>query len=481
MCLNFRQAPRYWLVSFSRTIQVAGVLLTFLCSGYCQSTPGGPSTASENIDQALQKLDQTPIGKRVAEIERKWSTAVRESDGTISQCQQELNELANTADYRDYVKKRTALYEKQDTRWNGERAVMSEKARALYSARHERLAKLAVSDLSGARKTGLNVLTYPRVDGSTSTQPLSVIIASRILGAQYEWTYPEPRGSPYYRRARDPDEFYSYDLHEASGKKSDKEFTFVDSQVVARAPRRGEERLALMINSLLAASSSTHSAYVNLIARKCDLNLTARGPSAEEKALAQKEGVAIELKPIARDALVFIVNHQNPVKSISRQQIIEIYNGTLSDWSTLGGGSAAVTAFWRERNSGSRELFETLVTPGHPLTEPRRSQDLFSDSMSGPYNQVSVSTNGIGYSVYYYENLMALSPYTRTVAIDGVEPGPDSIANGKYPYVCEVFAAYRADQPADSAAMKLLNWLLSPEGQSVVRESGYVPIKTIRD
>jgi ABC-type phosphate transport system substrate-binding protein len=270
-------------------------------------------------------------------------------------------------------------------------------------------------------------------------------------------------------------------VYRASGKEFDKEFTFVDSLVVARATKPEEDRLAILINSLLAASSSTHSAYVNLITRKCDLNLTARGPSAEEKALAKKEGVAIELKPIAGDALVFIVNQQNPVKTISRQQIVEIYKGSLGDWAALGGVSAAVTAFWRERNSGSRELFDSLVTPGQPLPEPNRRHNLFSDSMAGPYNQISVNPKGIGYSVYYYEHFMALSPYTRTVAIDGVEPGPDSIANQKYPYTCEVFAAYRADEPQDSPTMRLLRWLLSPEGQAVVRESGYVPIKSSRN
>jgi phosphate transport system substrate-binding protein len=71
---------------------------------------------------------------------------------------------------------------------------------------------------------------------------------------------------------------------------------------------------------------------------------------------------------------------------------------------------------------------------------------------------------------------MALSPYTRTVAIDGVEPTADTIASGKYPYACDVLAAYREDQALESPAMKLLHWLLSPEGQAVVRESGYVPI-----
>jgi phosphate transport system substrate-binding protein len=468
-------------VSLLRTIQVACLLITVLCLGCGQSSSGGPFAGSENVEQELQKLDESPVGKKVAEINQKWSTADREAESTVFQCQQELLNLEKTSDYRDFLKKRKALYEKQDTSWNRERKVMGEKGRALYTARHEELRKLAVSALPEARKTGLGVLTYPRVDGSTSTQPLSVIIASRILGAPYEWTYPEPRGSPYHSRWRNPEELFSYDVYRASGKESDKEFTFADSLVAARPSKPGEDRLAIMINSLLAASSSTHSAYVNLITHKCDLNLTARGPSSEEKALAEKEGIAIELKPIARDALVFIVNQQNPVKTISQQQIVAVYKGSLGDWSALGGVPAAVTAFWRERNSGSRELFDSLVTPGQPLPEPNRRYDLFSDGMAGPYNQVSVNPKGIGYSVYYYEHFMALSPYTRTVAIDGVEPGPDSIANGKYPYTCEVFAAYRADEPQDSPAMRLLNWLLSPEGQAVVRESGYVPIKSTRN
>jgi phosphate transport system substrate-binding protein len=72
---------------------------------------------------------------------------------------------------------------------------------------------------------------------------------------------------------------------------------------------------------------------------------------------------------------------------------------------------------------------------------------------------------------------MALSPYTRTVAIDGVEPNDDTIASGKYPYTAEVYAAYRGNESTNSPAMKLLGWLVSPEGQAVVRESGYVPAK----
>jgi hypothetical protein len=95
------------------------------------------------------------------------------------------------------------------------------------------------------------------VDGSTSTQPLSVIIASRVLGTHYEWLYPEPYGSPYRERLRIPEELFLSDLYDQHGKRSDIDFTMAASQAVAKAARPGHERLAIMINSLLAASSST--------------------------------------------------------------------------------------------------------------------------------------------------------------------------------------------------------------------------------
>ena len=232
-----------------------------------------------------------------------------------------------------------------------------------------------------------------------------------------------------------------------------------------------------MINSLLAISTSTHDAYTNLVEGKCDLNLTARAPSEDEVATAKKKGVTIELRPIAKDALVFIVNQNNPIKSIGRQEILQIYQGKMKSWAQLGGAATNIVALWRERNSGSRELFDSLVAKGERLSEPALKDELFSNSMAGPFNRVTQDVKSLGYSVYYYEHYMALSPYTRTVAIDGVEPNPESIASGKYPFTADVYVAYRADLAAGSPAMKLLAWLLSEEGQAVVRESGYVPVK----
>jgi phosphate transport system substrate-binding protein len=234
-----------------------------------------------------------------------------------------------------------------------------------------------------------------------------------------------------------------------------------------------------MINSLLATSSNTHDAYVNLIEGRCDLNLTTRAMSTDEAKLAGDKGVKIKLQPIAHDALVFIVNQKNPIKSITSQQIQRIYAEEIKNWEELGVTNQPIRALWRERNSGSRELFDALVTKDQqPIPEPKnRWVGMFSDSMGGPFNRVTQDAQSLGYSIYYYEHYMALSPYTRMVAINGIEPTPETILSGKYPYVADVYAAYRADEPAGSPAMKLLEWLLSPEGQATVRESGYAPVK----
>ncbi len=102
-------------------------------------------------------------------------------------------------------------------------------------------------------------------------------------------------------------------------------------------------------------------------------------------------------------------------------------------------------------------------------------------SMRGPYNALTKQKYGIGYSVYFYEHFMAASPYTRPLAVDGVRPTAESIRNEEYPYVTKVYGVIRKDEPNDSNAHKLRDWILSDEGQALVGESVYVPLPTKGD
>jgi phosphate transport system substrate-binding protein len=144
------------------------------------------------------------------------------------------------------------------------------------------------------------------------------------------------------------------------------------------------------------------------------------------------------------------------------------------------GGSGPITAYQREENSGSQQLMKNLVMKDVPLYRPTEEYQLgpqlIGRIMSSTFLELTSDEKGIGYSVYYYEHFMSGSPRTCTIAVDGVEPNPETIGKRKYPYVSEVFVVTRKGLSKDAPAAKMRAWLLSPEGQSVVRASGYVPL-----
>ena len=96
--------------------------------------------------------------------------------------------------------------------------------------------------------------------------------------------------------------------------------------------------------------------------------------------------------------------------------------------------------------------------------------------MSGPINMVSENPNGLGYSVYYYEQFMAFNEKLKLCGVNDVIPSYDTIAGGEYEYVTEVYTVIREDTGTNSTAYQLWEWLQTDDGQKVVRESGYVGV-----
>ncbi len=277
---------------------------------------------------------------------------------------------------------------------------------------------------------------YPRVDGSTSTHPLSVLIACKRLGVPYEWRQPPSlERTVFPSRRRHP-------LHAA----------------------KIEERVR---------HHGTHQAYVALIEKKADLILVAREPSVREIEAARRAGVDLEVTPVALDALVFVLNVSNPVDNLPADAIRGIFGpAALKSWSSVGGPRSAIEAFQREPDSGSQELIEKLVMKGIPVRDAHEVPLI--RTMAGVVNTVAVRERGIAYSIYYYITNMAPNRKVKMIAIDGVRPTPATIASGEYPLTSGVFAVLR--KGTRGPARSLRDWLLSEEGQAAVRESGYVPL-----
>ncbi len=219
----------------------------------------------------------------------------------------------------------------------------------------------------------------------------------------------------------------------------------------------------------------THGSYINLIERQADFILVARPPSEDELQVARENGVELDVRPVALDAFVFLVNAGNPVDDLELETVRDIYAGRITRWTEGDLDGEPIITYQRNRNSGSQELMEKLVMKGTPMVD---SPEMILESMMGPINAVGEDRLGIGYSVYYYAVFILPSPQVKLIAIDGVAPTLANIADRNYPLTTEVYAVVRKDTPRDSTAVTLRDWLLTGEGQAVVAESGYVPLES---
>ena len=198
-------------------------------------------------------------------------------------------------------------------------------------------------------------------------------------------------------------------------------------------------------------------------------------PDSVKKEL-EAANVQLEQKPIGVDALVFIVNEDNPVTDLTQQQLRDIYAGKITNWKDVGGQDLDIVAFQRRSDSGSQTLFQKLLIQGGELMDPPTelaptAMGELVDSLAA-YNN---SANAIGFSVYYYIDQMYSQPGLRLLSVDGVMPSNDTLADGSYPLCNDFYAVIRPDAAADSPERQLYDWLDTEAGQACIKKAGYVP------
>ena len=221
---------------------------------------------------------------------------------------------------------------------------------------------------------------------------------------------------------------------------------------------------------------STSSNYIGLVDGRFDI-LLAYEPSEEAKEFAADKNFEWEMTPVGRDALVFITNKANPVKSLSDTEIRGVYSGKITDWSEVGGNNAPIIPYQRNKDSGSQTLFDKLIDLGDDLMTPPSDQII--GSMIGLLEVVAEydnSADAIGYTVYYYLANMETEKLAKTgiLAIDGVECNNDTIRSGEYPYVNDFYVVIKKGLPDDDPAKVLYNWICSDQGKELAGRENYV-------
>lgn len=236
--------------------------------------------------------------------------------------------------------------------------------------------------------------------------------------------------------------------------------------------------------------SKSFASYERLIRGEADVLFAATKASAELESLAAEQGVELQYIPIAYDAMVFFTNLENPVNGLTRQQIQDIYvRNAYSSWDQVGGPEAKLLPYRRNTDSGSHALMERyFLEDGKLSLASEILQGNVSVAMSSALTDVASALSldppayAIGYSVYAYygsyeEMMTDVTPNKlKLLAVDGVLPTAETIADGTYPLADYNYIVLRSDEPKDSPARRLAEFMVSDAGQQAVADSGFLPL-----
>src|SRR6266576_2131742 len=216
----------------------------------------------------------------------------------------------------------------------------------------------------------------------------------------------------------------------------------------------------------IAAEGST-TGIAAIIDGTAQIGMSSRRAKSSEVGQAAAKGINMKPTVVAYDGIAVIVNAGNPVKSLTKKQVEQIFTGEVTDWSAVGGSGGKISVYTRNTSSGTYAEFKELAM---------KKRDYAPDSQKLAGNEqiaqeVGKNPNGAGYIGLAYTKASGI----KVVAIDGAMPSKESVLGKTYPYARPTFY-YTNGDPA-GLAKEFIDFTVGPEGQKIVEQVGFVPIK----
>ena len=227
--------------------------------------------------------------------------------------------------------------------------------------------------------------------------------------------------------------------------------------------------------------TNTIQAYESLLTGEVDIFFGAR-PSKEQIDMAKDAGKELILTPIGKEGFVFFVSDDNPIDSLTAEQIRDIYSGKINNWHAVGGENKRILAFQRPANSGSQTMMEYFMGD-IPLRKPLEAE--YTSAMADTIRGVAEYQNNassLGYSFRYYASIMVLdeeesSTNIKFLSVDGIYPDEANIYSGAYPLTTELYAITCADN-SNEYIQPFLQWMIGKQGQKIISDTGYVSLES---
>lgn len=181
---------------------------------------------------------------------------------------------------------------------------------------------------------------------------------------------------------------------------------------------------------------------------------------------SEKESGAVE-NIVAIDGIAVVTDAANAVSELTKDQLISIYTGQVTNWSELGGADSAIVVVGREASSGTRGAFEELLE-----IEDMCAYANELDSTGAVMAKVAATPGAIG-----YVSLDVIDESVKALALEGIEATVENIKAGDYflsrPFV---MATKGEISEQDVAVQELFNYLASEEGKAVIQAVGLITV-----
>jgi phosphate transport system substrate-binding protein len=169
--------------------------------------------------------------------------------------------------------------------------------------------------------------------------------------------------------------------------------------------------------------------------------------------------------PIGRSGTALAVNANNPVRGLSKDQVAQIYSGTITNWNAVGGTAGPIRLFIREPGSAVRSTFESYFFGS---TKPAYAKSLVEVNNA---DQTITAIGGFKDSIGMLS--MSAQAYAATnirmLTIDGVPATRATVADGSYKVLRPLYLVYNTDPAKVKPAIRaFLDWVQSPEGQQLL-------------
>lgn len=225
-----------------------------------------------------------------------------------------------------------------------------------------------------------------------------------------------------------------------------------------------EENPGVMI-SVKGGGSGTGIA--SLINKTIDFADASREMKQEEIDQAKANGVNPVEYTVARDGIAVIVNPANTVEDLTIDQIGKIYRGEITNWKEVGGPDKAIVILSRDSSSGTYEYFKEAVVG--------KDKNYASAAKLLPSNQAIVDETTANDAAIGYVGVGYTSSKIKVLKVEGVAASVESVLDNTYKISRGLYMY--SDGEATGVMKAYLDWILGAEGQKLVSDEGFVPVK----